>query len=57
MDWFEREPSIRDPFSYPFRVQPFIREKVLRYQQARAPKRHAEMMAKGAAASAHGAVH
>ena len=49
-DWFEREPSIRDPFSATFAVRPLIRTKVLRYQELRAPSLHAEMMRRAAAA-------
>jgi hypothetical protein len=43
-DWFEREPSIRDPSSSVFRVRPLIRDKVLRYQEVRAPSRHRELL-------------
>jgi hypothetical protein len=39
-NWFEREPSIRDPSASFFRVRPLIREKVLRYLELRAPSRH-----------------
>ena len=41
-DWFEREPSIRDPAASYFRVRPLIQDKVLRYLEIRAPSRHAE---------------
>ncbi|MDP1823011.1 MAG: hypothetical protein Q8L48_07210 [Archangium sp.] len=43
-DWFEREPSIRDPSASFFRVRPLIRDKVLRYQEVRAPSRHRELL-------------
>lgn len=42
-DWFEKEPSIRDPSASYFRVRPLIRDKVLRYQEVRAPSRHREL--------------
>ncbi len=42
-DWFEREPSIRDPSASYFRVRPLIRDKVLRYQEVRSPSRHREL--------------
>jgi hypothetical protein len=41
-DWFEREPSIRDPAAAVFRVRPLIRDKVLRYLELRSPSRHRE---------------
>lgn len=41
--WFEKEPSIRDPLAEEFVVRPLIREKVLRYQELRAPSHHAEL--------------
>lgn len=44
-DWFEREPSIRDPSASFFRVRPLIRDKVVRYQEVRAPSRHRELTA------------
>jgi hypothetical protein len=44
-DWFEREPSIRDPTSSVFRVRPLIRDKVLRYLELRSPSRHRERQA------------
>jgi hypothetical protein len=43
-DWFEREASIRDPAARVFRVRPLVREKVLRYQEVRAPSRHRELL-------------
>jgi hypothetical protein len=43
--WFEREASIRDPAASQFQVRPLIREKVLRYQEVRAPSRHQELRA------------
>lgn len=43
-DWFEKEPSIRDPSASYFRVRPLIRDKVLRYQEIRGPSRHRELM-------------
>lgn len=48
-DWFEREPSIRDPSAEAFRVRPLIRDKVLRYQALRSPQKHADLLAKAAA--------
>jgi hypothetical protein len=42
-NWFEKEPSIRDPAAPYFRVRPLIREKILRYQEVRAPSRHEEL--------------
>jgi hypothetical protein len=47
-EWFEREASIRDPGAAVFRVRPLIREKVLRYQELRAPSRHRELLAMAA---------
>lgn len=44
-DWFEHEASIRDPAAPVFRVRPIIREKVLQYQELRAPARHRELLA------------
>ncbi|MGZ3421277.1 MAG: ATP-binding protein [Polyangiales bacterium] len=44
-DWFEKEPSIRDPAAPYFRVRPLIRDKMLRYQEVRAPSRHRELLA------------
>ena len=44
--WFEREASIRDPAATRFQVRPLIREKVLRYQELRAPSRHLELREK-----------
>ena len=43
-DWFEKEPSIRDPSASYFRVRPLIRDKVVRYQEVRAPSRHPELL-------------
>ncbi len=45
VDWFEREPSIRDPSAAYWRVRPLVREKVLRYLELRAPSRHRERLA------------
>ena len=45
VDWFEREPSIRDPSTAFWRVRPLVREKVLRYLEVRAPSKHRERMA------------
>lgn len=42
--WFEKEPSIRDPNASEFVVRPLIREKVLRYQELRAPSQHRELL-------------
>src|SRR5690606_36432383 len=42
-NWFEKEPSIRDPLAAEFVVRPLIREKVLRYQELRAPSHHDEL--------------
>lgn len=42
-DWFEREPSVRDPAAPYFRVRPMVREKMLRYIEVRAPGRHKEL--------------
>lgn len=42
-NWFEREASIRDPAAPYFRVRPLIRDKILRYQEVRAPSRHQEL--------------
>lgn len=42
-DWFEREPSVRDPAAAYFRVRPMVREKMLRYTQVRAPSRYREL--------------
>lgn len=42
-DWFEREPSVRDPAAAFFRVRPMVREKVLRYLEIRRPNRHHEL--------------
>ena len=42
-DWFEREPSIRDPSASFFRVRPLIRDKVVRYLEIRSPSRHREL--------------
>jgi hypothetical protein len=42
-DWFEREPSVRDPSAPYFRVRPMVREKLLRYLEVRAPGRHREL--------------
>jgi hypothetical protein len=47
-DWFEREPSIRDPAAEAFRVRPLIRDKVLRYQALRSPQKHRELVARAA---------
>lgn len=38
-DWFEREPSVRDPTAADFRVRALIRDKILRYEELRAPSR------------------
>lgn len=43
-DWFEREPSVRDPSSRRFQVRALIRDKVLQYQEIRAPSRHRELL-------------
>lgn len=43
--WFEREASIRDPAAAVFRVRPLIRDKVLKYQDLRAPSRDRELRA------------
>lgn len=43
-DWFEREPSVRDPAAPFFRVRPMVREKVLRYLEVRSPNRHQERL-------------
>jgi hypothetical protein len=48
-DWFEREPSIRDPAADAFRVRPLIRDKVLRYQALRSPQKHRDLLALAAA--------
>jgi hypothetical protein len=48
-DWFEREPSVRDPAAPYFRVRPMIREKMLRYLEVRSPTRHRELTARAAA--------
>ncbi|MDP2269604.1 MAG: hypothetical protein Q8N23_10435 [Archangium sp.] len=45
VDWFEREPSIRDPSTAFWRVRPLVREKVLRYLEVRAPSKHRERLA------------
>jgi hypothetical protein len=42
-DWFEREPSIRDPSAPYFRLRPMVRDKMLRYLEVRAPSRHREL--------------
>lgn len=42
--WFEKEPSIRDPSAAEFVVRPLIREKVLRYQEVRAPSDHQALL-------------
>lgn len=42
-DWFEREPSVRDPAAPYFRVRPMVREKMLRYLEVRAPGRFREL--------------
>lgn len=42
-DWFEREPSVRDPAAAFFRVRPMVREKMLRYLEVRAPGRFREL--------------
>jgi hypothetical protein len=47
-DWFEREPSIRDPAADAFRVRPLIRDKVLRYQSLRSPQKHRDLVARAA---------
>ena len=44
-DWFEKEPSIRDPSASFFRVRPLIRDKVVRYLEIRSPSRHRELTA------------
>ncbi len=49
-DWFEREPSVRDPAAPYFRVRPMVREKMQRYMQVRAPTRYAELVALAAKA-------
>ncbi len=49
-DWFEREPSVRDPSAPYFRVRPMVREKMLRYLEVRAPSRHRELTALAATA-------
>ena len=50
-DWFEREPSIRDPSATYFRLRPIVRDKMLRYLEVRGPSRHRELtlLAQGAA--------
>jgi hypothetical protein len=53
-DWFEREPSIRDPAAPYFRVRPMIREKMLRYLEVRSPSRHRELTAQAEAVSQPG---
>ena len=50
-DWFEREPSVRDPSATHFRVRPMVREKMLRYLEVRAPSRHRELVALAAGAA------
>ena len=45
-DWFESEASIRDPASPSFQMRPLVREKALRYLEARAPSHHREMLRK-----------
>lgn len=50
-DWFEREPSIRDPAASYFRVRPMVREKMLRYLEVRGPRRHGELTALAARAA------
>lgn len=50
-DWFEREPSVRDPAAPYFRVRPMVREKVLRYLEVRAPGRFRELTALAAEAA------
>ncbi len=47
-DWFESEPSVRDPMAADFRVRPLIRDKVLRYESIRAPRRHQELRERAA---------
>jgi hypothetical protein len=47
-DWFESEPSVRDPAAADFRGRPLIRDKVLRYESIRAPRRHAELQGRAA---------
>jgi hypothetical protein len=42
-NWFEREPSVRDPAAPYFRVRPMVREKMLRYIAVRAPGRFKEL--------------
>jgi hypothetical protein len=44
-DWFEREPSIRDPSAPYFRVRLMVREKMLRYFEVRTPSKHRELLA------------
>ena len=44
-NWFEQEPSIRDPSATFFRVRPLIRDKVLRYLELKSPARHQAMLA------------
>ena len=51
-DWFEREPSVRDPAAPYFRVRPMVREKMLRYLEVRAPARFRELSQLAAAAAA-----
>ncbi len=46
-DWFEREPSIRDPAAPYFRVRPMVRQKMLRYLEVRGPSRHRDMLELG----------
>ncbi|MBA3546203.1 MAG: ATP-binding protein [Nannocystis sp.] len=56
-DWFEREPSVRDPAAPYFRVRPMVRDKMLRYIEVRAPSRFRELTALAARAqqsSPHG---
>jgi hypothetical protein len=51
-DWFEREPSVRDPSAEYFRMRPMVREKLLRYLEVRAPTRHRELVELAAKAQA-----
>ena len=53
-DWFEGEPSVRDPSAAVFRMRPMVREKMLRYFEVRAPSRHRELTALAASTPASG---
>jgi hypothetical protein len=53
-DWFEREPSVRDPAAPFFRVRPMVRDKMLRYVAVRAPSRYKELTELAARAQSRG---